>query len=54
MTMNDRYVLNVTSRPENLARIAEFNGHVTANFGMTEHEAYYIQMAVDEAVTNII
>lgn len=54
MIMNDRYVLDVTSRPENLARIAEFIGAVTANFGMTEHEAYYIQMAVDDAVTNII
>ncbi|MCW5881254.1 MAG: anti-sigma factor antagonist [Anaerolineae bacterium] len=54
MTVNDRYVLDVTSRPENLARIAEFIGNVTANFGMTEHESYYIQMAVDEAVTNII
>lgn len=54
MTMTDRYTLDVTSRPENLARIAEFIGEVTANFGMTEQETYNIQMAVDEAVTNII
>lgn len=54
MTMTDTYTLNVTSRPENLARIAEFIGEVTANFGMTEHETYSIQMAVDEAVTNVI
>lgn len=50
----DRFVLNITSRPENLARVAEFVADVTAQFGLTDQETYYIQMAVDEAVTNVI
>lgn len=54
MTVLDRYALNITSRPENLARVAEFINEVAANFGLTEQEIYNIQMAVDEAVTNII
>ncbi len=54
MTTLDRYVLTITSRPENLARLAEFIAEVAANFGLTDQEAYNIQMAVDEAVTNII
>ncbi len=54
MAVLDRYVLNITSRPENLARVAEFIAEVAANFGLTDQETYNIQMAVDEAVTNII
>ena len=54
MAVLDRYVLNITSRPENLSRVAEFIAEVAANFGLTDQETYNIQMAVDEAVTNII
>lgn len=54
MTTLDRSTLTITSRPENLARLAEFITQVAANFGLTDQEAYNIQMAVDEAVTNII
>lgn len=54
MSTPDRFVLKITSRPENLARVAEFVGDVTAQFGLTDQETYYIQMAVDEAVTNVI
>jgi anti-anti-sigma factor len=54
MTMTDRFTLNISSRPENLSRLAEFIAEVAANIGLTDKEAYYIQMAVDEAVTNII
>lgn len=54
MTVIDHSALTITSRPENLSRVAEFIAEVAANFGMTDQETYNIQMAVDEAVTNII
>ncbi|MFN8484591.1 MAG: anti-sigma factor antagonist [Anaerolineae bacterium] len=54
MSAPDRYTLKTTSRPENLASIAEFISSAAADCGLTEQEAYYAQMAVDEAVTNVI
>ena len=54
MSAPDRYTLKTTSRPENLASIAEFISNAAADCGLTEQEAYHPQMAVDEAVTNVI
>ena len=54
MSAPDRRVLTTTSRPDNLASIAEFISGAAADFGLTDQEAYYAQMAVDEAVTNAI
>lgn len=46
--------LRVHARPENLARIAAFLGDVAERWGLGPKETFDIQMAVDEACTNII
>lgn len=54
MTGSEKFELTVPSRAENLARIADFVTEVAANWGLSEQETFAVQMAVDEACTNII
>jgi anti-anti-sigma factor len=54
MATDETYALRVKARPENLSRIAAFIGHVAERCDLGPKEAFDIQMAVDEACTNII
>jgi anti-anti-sigma factor len=54
MSEPEQYTLTVSSRPENLSRIADFVHRVAAAWGLNEREAFAVSMAVDEACTNII
>lgn len=46
--------LIVASRLENLAKIADFVTTATHQAGLSDRAAYGVQMAVDEACTNVI
>ncbi len=46
--------LSVDSRVEHLAEIADFVQHAARAAGLDDKQAYDVQMAVDEACTNVI
>jgi serine/threonine-protein kinase RsbW len=46
--------MSVTSQVENLAKIADFIEEAAHSMGLNENETYDVQMAVDEACTNVI
>jgi len=54
MTEPEEYSLTVSSRTENLSRIADFVHRVAEAWGLSERETYAISMAVDEACTNVM
>lgn len=50
----ETFELTVHARAENLARIAAFLGDVAEQWGLGPKETFDVQMAVDEACTNVI
>lgn len=52
--MTPTHTLTVSGKLKNLAKIADFITGVAAKAGLTERAIYAVQMAVDEACTNII
>lgn len=54
MATGETFELKVRARPENLARIAAFVSDVAESWDLGPKETFDIQMAVDEACTNII
>lgn len=54
MSEPEEYTLTVNSRPENLARIADFVRRVAGWWGLSNREVFVVSMAVDEACTNIM
>ena len=52
--MEDRFELEIESKLENLAVIADFITDSMREFGLADPKIFEIQMAVDEACTNII
>lgn len=50
----DVYELTVEARSKNLARIADFIQEVADAWSLTARQTYHVQMACDEACTNII
>ena len=52
--MEDRFELEIESKLENLAVIADFIADSMREFGLADPKIFEIQMAVDEACTNII
>jgi anti-sigma regulatory factor (Ser/Thr protein kinase) len=52
--MNQHYELDVEAQFSNLSEIADFIQHVTTVFNFDEQAAYAVQLAVDEACSNII
>ena len=52
--MNQRFSLSVKSQVENLAGISDFVEMAARESGLDDHETYDVQMAVDEACTNVI
>lgn len=54
METGETFELKVRAKPENLARIAAFISQVAERWGLGPKETFDVQMAVDEACTNII
>lgn len=54
MPEDEAFQLTVPARAENLAKIAEFITEWGTKLNLTDREKYYLQLAVDEAATNII
>jgi serine/threonine-protein kinase RsbW len=52
--MSQKYSLVVDSRFERLEEIADFINEAACACGLDETQAYDVQMAVDEACTNVI
>ncbi len=52
--MSQRYLLSVSSQVEHLSKIASFVEQAAQASGMNEDQVYDVQMAVDEACTNVI
>ncbi len=52
--MARQFSLTVNSHVDRLAEIAEFIGQAARASGLNEEQIYDIQMAVDEACTNVI
>lgn len=52
--MKDLFELEIESKLENLAEIGEFITDSMRELGLTDRKLFDIQMAVDEACTNII
>ncbi|MBI4788496.1 MAG: ATP-binding protein [Chloroflexi bacterium] len=52
--MNQPFSLSVKSQVENLAEIADFVEQAASASGLNEKQIYDVQMAVDEACTNVI
>ena len=52
--MSQKYSLNVNSRLERLAEIADFIADAACACGLNDAQTYDVQMAVDEACTNVI
>jgi serine/threonine-protein kinase RsbW len=48
------FYLEITSDLANLARVADYVEKVAQATGLDERQAYDVQMAVDEAVTNVM
>lgn len=52
--MKEKVELQVTGKFENLPLITEFIANTMLKFGMEDHGLFQTQIAVDEAVTNIM
>jgi anti-sigma regulatory factor (Ser/Thr protein kinase) len=52
--MSQKYSLSVTSQFDRLAEIADFVADAACACGLNEAQTYDVQMAVDEACTNVI
>ena len=52
--MKDRFALKIEGKLENLSLIRDFIGDTMRSFGLDNHKIFDVQMAVDEACTNII
>ena len=52
--MSQRFTLSVNSDIQNLAEIAQFVEQAAAASGLDRNQIYDVQMAVDEACTNVI
>ena len=52
--MKTSFGLSVRARLDNLSKISDFICDSMKSFGLDEHEMFRLQMAVDEACTNII
>jgi serine/threonine-protein kinase RsbW len=52
--MGQQFFLTVTSDVERLGEVAEFVETIATKCGMNDDQMYDVQMAVDEAVTNVI
>ena len=52
--MKDEFELKIEGKLENLSLIGEFIGDSMRSFGLDEHKTFEVQLAVDEACTNII
>lgn len=52
--MPERFSLSVDSRLERLGEIGEFVGRVARGWGLDEKQTYDVQMAIDEACSNVI
>ena len=52
--MTEQLALSVDSRLDRLGEISEFIRGVAQVFGMNDEQTYNVQMAVDEACTNVI
>jgi anti-sigma regulatory factor (Ser/Thr protein kinase) len=52
--MSSKHKLTVTGDFNNLARIADFINEIAVQAGLDDKACYAVQMAVDEACTNVI
>lgn len=52
--MKDLFELEIEGKLENLSLIGDFIGDTMRSFGLDNHKIFDVQMAVDEACTNII
>lgn len=52
--MSQQFSLSVSSQVENLLEIADFIEQAARSSGLNENQIYDVQMAVDEACTNVI
>jgi len=52
--MKDRFELEIEGKLENLSVIGEFIADSMRDFGLDDRKIFEVQMAVDEACTNII
>jgi len=52
--MKDRFELEIEGKLENLSRIGEFVGNSMSDFGLEDRKIFEVQLAVDEACSNII
>ncbi len=52
--MSQRYLLTVSSQVDHLSQIAGFVEQAAQASGMNQDQVYDVQMAVDEACTNVI
>ena len=52
--MKDEFELEIEGKLENLSLIGEFIGDTMRSFGLDNHKTFEVQLAVDEACTNII
>jgi serine/threonine-protein kinase RsbW len=54
LTNTELYLLDITSDMANLERVAEFIADIARKSNLTQKQSDDVQMAVDEAVTNIM
>ncbi len=54
MAQAQLYLLNITSDMQNLERVAEFIADASTKSELTTRQSDDVQMAVDEAVTNVM
>ncbi len=52
--MAQRFLFTVDSRLERLGEVADFVENAACDCGLDENQAYEVQMAVDEACSNVI
>lgn len=52
--MNEQFGLGIRGKIENLPLVSNFVGNSMGKYGLNDYEQAQIQMAVDEAVNNII
>jgi len=52
--MNDRFELEIEGKLEKLAIISDFIANAMSEFGLDDRKIFGVQLAVDEACTNII
>jgi anti-anti-sigma factor len=54
MLHHHTHEISIESRPENLARVADFITETAQEFSLSDKETFAVSMAVDEACTNVI